>query len=187
MSRKGRLGRRPFLLPATRNDSPLKGKPETGMLPADTMHSQVPGLCHRVSGSGVRHQVQVQAFLDVSYLCTLLPAPVPAPDDPYLIPDQLRPETRRFATALKGKPETGLYAAVIGPQLIIRSPSAAPFEFRQLHPLPTCQLVNLPAIGVWPTGQLVNRSTRLASHLCTFAQAVGRFAPLHCLSDPLLH
>jgi hypothetical protein len=70
MSRKGRLGRRPFLLPATRNDSPLKGKPETGMLPADTMHSQVPGLCHRVSGSGVRHQVQVQAFLDVSYLCT---------------------------------------------------------------------------------------------------------------------
>jgi hypothetical protein len=97
------------------------------------------------------------------------------------MPDQPRPETRRFATALKGKPETGLYAAVIGPQLIIRSPSAAPFEFRQLHPMPTCQLANLPAIGVWPTGQLINRSTRLASHLCTFAQAVGRFAPLHCL------
>jgi len=37
MSRKGRLGRRPFLLPATRNDSPLKGKPETGMLPADIL------------------------------------------------------------------------------------------------------------------------------------------------------
>ena len=60
MSRKGRQGRRPFLLPATRNDSPLKGKPETGMLPAGMIHSQVPGLGHQVPGSGIQHQVQVQ-------------------------------------------------------------------------------------------------------------------------------
>ena len=61
MGRKGRQGGRPFLLPATRNDSPLKGKPETGILPTDMIHSQVPGLGRQVSGSGIQQQVQVQA------------------------------------------------------------------------------------------------------------------------------
>ncbi len=53
----------------------IEGKPETGKL------SQVPGLGRQVSGSGVQHQVQVGS------------APVPVPGDPYLIPDQPRPET----------------------------------------------------------------------------------------------
>jgi hypothetical protein len=40
------------------------------MLPAGMMNFQVPGLGPQVSGSGIQHQVQVHAFLDVSYLCT---------------------------------------------------------------------------------------------------------------------
>ena len=70
MSRKGRQGRRPFLLPATRNDSPLKGKPETGMLPAGMINSQVPGLGPQVSGSGIQHQVQVQDPYPYPHLIT---------------------------------------------------------------------------------------------------------------------
>ena len=41
----------------------------------------------------------------------------------------LPPETNQ---ALKGKPETGINASVICPQLIIRFPHAAPFEFCNL-------------------------------------------------------
>ena len=87
MSRKGRLGRRPFFMPialgraGSRYDiavaetfsgggwqprvagarrKSLKGRPETGMLPAGKIHSQVPGLSRQVSGSGIQHQEQVQ-------------------------------------------------------------------------------------------------------------------------------
>ena len=65
-------------------------------------HSQVPGLSHQVPGSGVQHQVQVRACTR-----TRTRGPVPVPEAPYLIPDQPRPETRRCASALKGKLETG--------------------------------------------------------------------------------
>ena len=40
---------------------PHKGKPDTGMLPVGVIHSQVTGISPQVSGSGVRHQVQVRA------------------------------------------------------------------------------------------------------------------------------
>jgi len=105
--------------------------------------------------SAIRSLVQV-------FLCRyrFRPAPVPEPEDPYLMPDQRRPETRRCATALNGKPETGMVAADIRPQPTIRFPSAAPFE-SCIFSLPPCQLANLPAIGVWPTGQLIKRSTRM--------------------------
>ena len=48
----------------------LKGRPETGILPAGMIHSQVSGLGHQVSGSGVQHQVQVQGPHPYLYLIT---------------------------------------------------------------------------------------------------------------------
>jgi hypothetical protein len=49
----------------------------------------------------------------------------------------------QLSQALKGKPETGIYATVIYPKLTIRFPYAAPFEF--------CL-----ALSNWPTDQRVN-------------------------------
>ena len=40
------------------------------MLPAGMMNFQVPGLGPQVSGSGIQHQVQVQARLFASHFCT---------------------------------------------------------------------------------------------------------------------
>jgi hypothetical protein len=156
MSRKGRLGRRPFLFQLIRHvidpiHSMGNRRPECYLRTRCILRSRVSATGSLVRVSGTRYRFRpfwmsltfalLHAATPHLHLCTLLPAPVPAPDDPYLIPDQLRPETRRFATALKGKPETGLYAAVIGPQLIIRSPSAAPFERMHLSlvHLSTCQ------------------------------------------------
>ncbi len=49
----------------------------------------------------------------------------------------------QLSQALKGKPETGIYATVIYPKLTIRFPYAAPFEI--------CL-----ALTNWPTDQRVN-------------------------------
>jgi hypothetical protein len=49
--------------------------------------------------------------------------------------------------------------SLVCPQPNIRFPHAAPFA-SCIFPLPTCQRVNLPtSCPLWPTGQLVNRST----------------------------
>ncbi len=40
------------------------------MVAAVMIHPQVPGLGRQAPGSGIQHQVQVQACLDVSHLCT---------------------------------------------------------------------------------------------------------------------
>ena len=58
--------------------------------------------------SALRSQVQV-----FSTRFRFRPEPVPEPDNPYPIPDcrDLRPEDA--ATELKGKPETGMNAAVM--------------------------------------------------------------------------
>jgi hypothetical protein len=51
--------------------------------------------------------------------------------------------TNPLSQALKGKPETGIYATLIYPKLTIRFPYAAPFEFcLALANLPTDQRVN---------------------------------------------
>jgi hypothetical protein len=114
--------------------------------------------------SALRSQVQV-----FGTRFRFRPAPVPEPDSPYPPPDcrDLRPETIQH---LKGKPETGINASVICPQLTIRSPYAAPFEFclslvlraSSLYRCIPCPLVNLSTgqlvafLANWPTGQPIN-------------------------------
>jgi hypothetical protein len=75
--------------------------------------------CHPRPGAATCHPklvshicTFVQELRSDLHLCTSYPAPVPEPDNPYPTPDcrDLRPEN-------------------VWPQLIIRSPSAAPFEF----------------------------------------------------------
>jgi hypothetical protein len=94
------------------------------------------------------------------------PAPVPVPEDPNPIPDHLRPETRRCV-------------------LVLRSSCPPALVSSHSPPLPTCQLVNLPASGGlanWPTDKPVNSCvsfTFALLHLCTGASL--RFAPLHRL------
>jgi hypothetical protein len=138
------------------------------MLPPLSSASPVPGL----PLSSVSHICTfAQELRSDLHLCTSYPAPVPEPDNPYLTPDcrDLRPETIQH---LKGKPETGINASVICPQLIIRSPYAAPFEFclslvnRASEPLmcAPCPRVPLPAcphaeLGLWPS------SAQLPHHL----------------------
>ena len=70
---------------------------------AAAYRSQVPGLRRQVPGSGIQHQVQVRAralfgCLSRLRLFTLCPALVPEPDNPFLIPDQPRPDTRSAET-----------------------------------------------------------------------------------------
>ena len=50
--------------------------------PSERIHSQVPGLGRQVPGSGVQVSGTGSG-----------PAPAPEPDNPYLAPDHLRPET----------------------------------------------------------------------------------------------
>ena len=69
----------------------LKGRPETGWLAG--VHSQVPGLGHRVSGSGIQVQVQVPGLNPNLYLY------------PYLQP---RPETRDDVPTANRLPPTAI-------------------------------------------------------------------------------
>ena len=71
--------------PATRNDLPTQR--ETGDR-RDVFRSRVSAIRSRVRVFGTRCRYG------------LAPAPVPEPEDLHQIPDQLRPETRRFAWVL---------------------------------------------------------------------------------------
>ena len=109
------------------------------------------------------------------HLCTLLPAPVPAPDDPYQIPNQPRPETRGFAWVL-GR-DALAYASVLSPRSRHRrAPNSYPVPGLLLSSVSSChpppEIVPLPILNT-PYSKL---------SYATFAQAAGRFAPLHCLS-----
>jgi hypothetical protein len=88
---------------------PTKGKPEIGI------YSQVPGLGRQVPGSGVRHQGQVQG-------------PHPFLNDPATCHPGLPPATRNDSVTQGETGNRDLCCDHI-PQLTIRSPSPAPFEF----------------------------------------------------------
>ena len=90
---------------------------------------------------------------------------------------------------IKGKPETGIYAAVICPPPTIRFPHAAPFEsclsgfrspleFSIFPPAATWGRHPPPEIMSLP---ILNTPYSILSY-ATFAQAAGRSAPLHYLS-----
>jgi hypothetical protein len=98
----GRAGRTPLPLEATQR--------ETGDRNVTCGHDSFSGPGYRYSAPGKGAG----------------PVPVPEPDNPYLIPDQPRPETRRCYC--RSQRETGMYAADIGTAPAIRFPSAAPFE-----------------------------------------------------------
>ena len=100
--------------------------------PLERNQSQVPGLGHQVPGSGVQHQVQVQARLFGSHFCTSYPAPVPEPDNPYLAPDCRDP-----------RPETSL---CLSPLHLC---TGAPLRFAPLHVL-------FASLANWPTDQRIN-------------------------------
>ena len=121
------------------------------------------------------------------HLCTLLPAP--EPEDPYLTADQLRPETRRCAFALKGRPATGIYASVICPQPTIRLPMLPPLSsdstYTRYSILNTRLYSNQPSLCA--SGPLIRFPSPSPGpspfsvsplHFCPFA-------PLHCLMCPL--
>ena len=69
---------------------PLKGRPETGILPAGM-------IIHRSRVSVLRSQVRV---FSIRY--RFRPVPAPEPEDLHLMPDQLRPGTRSKSIHSKG-------------------------------------------------------------------------------------
>ena len=87
------------------------------------------------------------------------PVPAPAPEDPHLIPGQLRPDTRKCM-----------------PQPIIRFPFAAPFE-PCLFLLPTCHRASMPPRGF--AALTFAQELRSDLHLCTVS-----CPPVHESSGP---
>ena len=95
-------------------------------LRADLVHSQVPGLGHQVPGSGIQHQVQVQALfgcLSPLHFCTR----------PRLI--------CTFALSLSD--QLGLWASNVRPLSPCHRAHVPPSRLRR-------------ALANWPTGQLIN-------------------------------
>jgi hypothetical protein len=78
------------------------------------------------------------------------------------------------ANSLRGKPETGINASVIYPQLIIRFPYAAPFEFC------LCLVVG----RVVPNPPFADRATNLPRHpiLSIPNGGLGESRPTSCFS-----
>ena len=108
--------------------------------PLYDIHSQVPGLSHQVPGSGVQHQVQVQARLFASHFCTFargLAAFVPL----HFISRHPPPgaATRHPKRCLSDPPSLWASRPLVvlsGPQALVSSPHAS------LAHVSTCQLAS---------------------------------------------